>query len=66
MHEVWYGKRYNELVDGFNDIIPVLNDLLTYQCVDALFHSLILGNIMKLHYLIYWDSLENYLLDIIQ
>ena len=29
MHEVWYGKRYNELVDGFNDMIPALNDLLT-------------------------------------
>lgn len=29
MHEVWYGIRYNELVQSFNNMIPALNDLLT-------------------------------------
>lgn len=29
MHEVWYGIRYNELVQSFNNMIPSLNDLLT-------------------------------------
>ena len=29
MHEVWYGIRYNELVQSFNDMIPSLNNLLT-------------------------------------
>lgn len=28
MHSVWYGKRYNELVKGFNKIIPDINELL--------------------------------------
>ena len=28
MHTEWYGKRYNELVKVFNNIIPILNDLL--------------------------------------
>lgn len=29
MHEVWYGTRYNELVQCFNDMIPSLNEMLT-------------------------------------
>lgn len=29
MHEVWYGIRYNELVQSFNNLIPTLNDMLT-------------------------------------
>jgi len=29
MHEVWYGTRYNDLVQCFNDMIPSLNDMLT-------------------------------------
>jgi len=28
MHEVWYGIRYNELVDSFNNMIPALNEML--------------------------------------
>lgn len=28
MHNAWYGKRYNELVKSFNNIIPQINDLL--------------------------------------
>lgn len=29
MHNSWYGKRYNELVKLFNNMIPELNDMLT-------------------------------------
>ena len=29
MHGSWYGQRYNELVNGFNEMIPQLNELLT-------------------------------------
>ena len=29
MHNSWYGKRYNELVKAFNNMIPQLNDMLT-------------------------------------
>lgn len=29
MHESWYGKRYNELVKAFNNMIPSLNEMLT-------------------------------------
>lgn len=28
MHSSWYGKRYNELVMGFNKITPQINELL--------------------------------------
>lgn len=28
MHDCWYGKRYNELVKSFNQIIPQVNELL--------------------------------------
>ena len=28
MHNNWYGKRYNELVKSFNNIIPQINELL--------------------------------------
>lgn len=28
MHNSWYGKRYNELVKAFNNMIPQLNELL--------------------------------------
>ena len=28
MHSNWYGKRYNELVKAFNNIIPQLNEML--------------------------------------
>lgn len=28
MHNYWYGKRYNELVKEFNNIIPTINELL--------------------------------------
>jgi len=28
MHNYWYGNRYNELVKGFNGMIPGLNELL--------------------------------------
>lgn len=28
MHSAWYGKRYNELVKAFNQIIPQVNQLL--------------------------------------
>lgn len=28
MHTNWYGKRYNELVKSFNNIIPQINELL--------------------------------------
>lgn len=28
MHSVWYGKRYNELVKAFNNLIPQINELL--------------------------------------
>lgn len=29
MHNSWYGKRYNELVAQFNNIIPQINQILT-------------------------------------
>lgn len=28
MHEHWYGKRYNELVQDFNNMIPAINEML--------------------------------------
>ena len=28
MHNAWYGKRYNELVKSFNNIIPQVNEML--------------------------------------
>jgi len=28
MHNVWYGKRYNELVKSFNEMAPKINSLL--------------------------------------
>ncbi len=28
MHSVWYGKRYNALVQEFNNLIPQINDML--------------------------------------
>ena len=28
MHDSWYGRRYNELVKMFNNLIPQLNDML--------------------------------------
>ena len=28
MHNSWYGKRYNELVKSFNNMIPDINDML--------------------------------------
>ena len=28
MHTAWYGKRYNELVKAFNNMIPQLNEML--------------------------------------
>ena len=28
MHDSWYGRRYNELVKIFNNLIPQLNDML--------------------------------------
>ena len=28
MHDSWYGRRYNELVKMFNNLIPHLNDML--------------------------------------
>ncbi len=28
MHEYWYGKRYNELVTKFNNLVPKLNQFL--------------------------------------
>lgn len=28
MHEHWYGKRYNELVQDFNNMIPEINEML--------------------------------------
>lgn len=28
MHESWYGKRYNSLVDGFNNMIPSINEMM--------------------------------------
>lgn len=28
MHNAWYGKRYNELVKSFNNIVPQINELL--------------------------------------
>lgn len=29
LHNAWYGKRYNELVLAFNNIIPQVNEILT-------------------------------------
>jgi len=29
MHNSWYGKRYNELVKIFNNLVPQLNEMLT-------------------------------------
>ena len=29
MHSSWYGKRYNELVTLFNNLIPQINDILS-------------------------------------
>lgn len=29
MHNSWYGKRYNELVVAFNNMIPQVNEILT-------------------------------------
>lgn len=29
MREVWYGIRFNELVDSFNNMIPAINEMLT-------------------------------------
>ncbi|MBR6033596.1 MAG: WXG100 family type VII secretion target [Clostridia bacterium] len=29
MHKSWYGKRYNALVEQFNNLIPQLNQMLT-------------------------------------
>ena len=37
MHEVWYGKRYNELVQCFNDMIPSINDMLKLVVTDIPF-----------------------------
>ena len=34
MHEVWYGIRYNELVNSFNGMIPSINDMLTLVVKD--------------------------------
>ena len=28
MHNAWYGKRYNELVKSFNNIVPQINEML--------------------------------------
>ena len=35
MHEVWYGIRYNELVNSFNGMIPSINDMLTLVVKDV-------------------------------
>ncbi len=29
MHEFWYGKRYNELIKAFNNMVPQLNEMLS-------------------------------------
>ena len=29
MHEFWYGKRYNELIKSFNNMVPQLNEILS-------------------------------------
>ncbi len=34
MHNYWYGKRYNELVKLFNQLIPKINDMLTLVVTD--------------------------------
>ena len=35
LHNSWYGKRYNELVKAFNNMIPQLNELLTLVVTDV-------------------------------
>ena len=37
MHNSWYGKRYNELVKAFNNMIPQINDMLTLVVTDVPF-----------------------------
>lgn len=34
MHNYWYGKRYNELVKIFNELIPNINDILNLVVCD--------------------------------
>ena len=34
MHNAWYGKRYNELVKAFNNIIPQINEMLALVVTD--------------------------------
>lgn len=34
MHQAWYGKRYNELVVAFNNMIPSLNEMLKLIVTD--------------------------------
>lgn len=35
MHNSWYGKRYNELVKSFNNMIPQINEMLTLVVRDV-------------------------------
>ena len=34
MHNVWYGKRYGELINQFNSIIPQINEMLQLVVTD--------------------------------
>lgn len=34
MHSSWYGKRYNELVNSFNKMIPQINEMLQLVVTD--------------------------------
>lgn len=35
MRNLWYGKRYNDLVQAFNNIIPSINEMLTLVVRDV-------------------------------
>ena len=37
MHNSWYGKRYNELVKSFNNLIPQINEMLTLVVTEVPF-----------------------------
>ena len=34
MHNSWYGKRYNELVNSFNKMVPQINEMLQLVVTD--------------------------------
>ncbi len=44
MHSSWYGKRYNELVKLFNNIIPQINDILNLVVAEVPYTLEIVAN----------------------